>query len=450
MTSHLQRRPHAFPACDGEPGDGSGCANCKATGTTKSCRFYRKYVQPLAFNLLGGVGVLSQESSPLFSVLPRELRDIIYEYALTDENNHPNQDQPVRRAQSYSVADLPKPSIAFNLLLTCRAVYLEAYWLPYILNPVIIYDIQYSPESDITRPSISRLAPWQFALVQSLEISMQQTQLEGSAFGKYAEFYKAAERHQGAIVLAQYFDREQLQASNAIPAFNIFGLKLKNEAVLPHISRSASIPGTYFDKVATNPQPTTAYPLTKLAIRLSRTDWWTWTDAPISTRSQLGLEPSLGDGSVDTRPTTALMLQLAEARRQGRWGGYPKGPCWGNEVAKFQSLKEFKLILETFAAKKSQLDTVVESAKTWTFPMGEHHELKFAGGVESSKWKESKLPKKIGRSQNIGYLSGRVPWRGLHDVQVIGGQAIGSDSKLPEPDPNEFEVRVIKWKRVLK
>ena len=77
-------------SCDVEPGDCLGCPDREAVDTTKSCRVHRKHIQPLAFSLLETARVLSQESSPLFSVLPKELRDTIYEYAFTDESNHPN------------------------------------------------------------------------------------------------------------------------------------------------------------------------------------------------------------------------------------------------------------------------------------------------------------------------------------------------------------------------
>ncbi|OCK94548.1 uncharacterized protein K441DRAFT_112954 [Cenococcum geophilum 1.58] len=427
--------------CNVESSDGSGCLSCKAAGTIKSCRVYRKPVQPLAFDLLGKVKVRLQESSPLFSILPKELRDIIYEYALTDDNNHPNQDQPVRREWKYT---LPKPNIAFNLLLTCRAAYLEAYQLAYILNPVIIHGIRTSPNTDIATPKVLKLAPWQFALIQSLEISMQQTQLEGSAFRNYAPAYKAAERHRGAIVLAQYFNRAQLQASDAMPAFDLFGLKQKDQA-----ETTKSLENS-LDNPALPNQPMTARPLVKLTIRMSRTDWWTWTDAPTNIRSQLGLDPSIGDGSARNRPTTAVMLQLAEDRRRGPWRGYTDPLCWGNTISKFQSLKEFTLVLETFAAKKSQLDNVVQSAKTWKFPMGEHHELKYAGKVESSTWRLCASHDKRGSSQAFSYRSGRIPWREPQDIQVPDGQAVGLGSPSVKPDPNEFEVRIIRWKRVQK
>lgn len=427
--------------CNAESGDGSGCLSCKAAGTIKSCRVYRKPVQPLAFDLLGKAKVQLQESSPLFSILPKELRDIIYEYALTDDNNHPNQDQPFRRAGGYA---LPKPNIAFNLLLTCRAVYLEAYQLAYILNPVIIYGMHTSPNIDIASPNILKLAPWQFALIQSLEICMQQTQLERSEFGKYSSAYKVAERHRGAIVLAQYFNRAQFQASDAIPAFDLFGLKQKDQ-----VGTAKSLENS-LDNPALPNQPMTARPLVKLTIRITRTDWWTWTDAPTNTRSQLGLDPSIGDGSVRNRPTTAVMLQLAEDRRRGRWRGYTDPLCWGNTISKFQSLKEFTLILETFAAKKSQLDNVVQSAKTWKFPMGEHHELKYAGKVESSIWRQSASHHKRRGARTYDYCSGRIPWKEPQDIQVLDGQAVGLGSPSVKPDPNEFEVRIIRWKRVQK
>ena len=241
-------------------------------------------------------------------------------------------------------------------------------------------------------PNISRLAPWQFALIQSLDISMQQTNLEGSTFRNYTGAYHAAERHQGAVVLAQYFNHEQLQAPDIIPAFNLFGLKPKGQVGLSQISLTARTLKMSLGNTVLSRQPMIARPLVRLTIRMGCTDWWTWTDAPTNTQSQLGLDPSIGDGSVHTRPTTALILQLAEDRRQGWWRGYSNSLCWGNNIAKFQSLKEFSLVLETFAVKKYQLDNVLESAKAWTFPMDKHYELRYTGKIEPSTWRECVSP----------------------------------------------------------
>jgi len=55
-----------------------------------------------------------------------------------------------------------------------------------------------------------------------------------------------------------------------------------------------------------------------------------------------------------------------------------------------RDLKTFELVLETFAAKKHQLDTVVECARTWRFPLqGTRYELVHDGSVEAMKWTQA-------------------------------------------------------------
>jgi hypothetical protein len=117
----------------------------------------------------------------------------------------------------------------------------------------------------------------------------------------------------------------------------------------------------------------------------SRTDWWTWGDHPTTTDSdkQLALDPACGGG--ESRPLVTDMLALAAKRRAGQHPAYTT--TWGAAIAGLPDLKTLELILETFSAKKHQLDNVVECAKTWKFPLKDTHlELVCDGNVESTKW----------------------------------------------------------------
>lgn len=63
---------------------------------------------------------------------------------------------------------------------------------------------------------------------------------------------------------------------------------------------------------------------------------------------------------------------------------------WGGVTGTLQDLKIFELILETFSVKKHQLDTVVECAKTWKFPLQDtQYELAYDGRVKSMRWAKS-------------------------------------------------------------
>jgi hypothetical protein len=79
------------------------------------------------------------------------------------------------------------------------------------------------------------------------------------------------------------------------------------------------------------------------------------------------------------------MLALAAKRRANQHPAYSK--TWGATIGRLPDLKMLELILETFLVKKHQLDTVVECAKLWKFPLKDtDFELVYDGNLESMKW----------------------------------------------------------------
>jgi hypothetical protein len=79
------------------------------------------------------------------------------------------------------------------------------------------------------------------------------------------------------------------------------------------------------------------------------------------------------------------MLALAAKRRANQHPAYSK--TWGAAIGRLPDLKTLELILETFSLKKHQLDTVVECAKLWKFPLKDTpFELVYDGNVKSMKW----------------------------------------------------------------
>lgn len=127
--------------------------------------------------------------------------------------------------------------------------------------------------------------------------------------------------------------------------------------------------------------PTVARVIDKLTLRLGRTEWWTWEDPPFpgGQYPQLMLDP----GMKGINP--GFMQHQAEQRRRGLWTGW-QGDCWGAQIAEFKGLRCLELVLETFTAKKQQLDAVIECAKTWRFPMEDDCALVWDGNVEISSW----------------------------------------------------------------
>jgi hypothetical protein len=125
--------------------------------------------------------------------------------------------------------------------------------------------------------------------------------------------------------------------------------------------------------------------LTRLTVRLTRKDWWTWSSPPDGASpatQQLRLEPSIGRNYI---PGQLSMQELAVQRRVGKHPSY--GNNWGAVVCALPDLKIFELVLETWAVKKQQLETVVECAQTWKFPLvGRRAELVWTG-TNVANWK---------------------------------------------------------------
>ncbi len=107
----------------------------------------------------------SQDTSPLYSRLPYELRSIIFEYALItcDESTEPGN----------------KSHISINLLLTCRLVYLETCLLPVKLNKLVNWCYHQSQDDAFGLLSrLFKMCPEQRAAVQSMHLFTQQSWLE--------------------------------------------------------------------------------------------------------------------------------------------------------------------------------------------------------------------------------------------------------------------------------
>lgn len=84
------------------------------------------------------------------------------------------------------------------------------------------------------------------------------------------------------------------------------------------------------------------------------------------------------------------MLAMTTSRRGGLHPTYRDALAWGASIGILQDLKELKLVLETFPVKKLQLDTVVECAKTWKFPLQDTQWELTYDNVKSMNW--TKVP----------------------------------------------------------
>jgi hypothetical protein len=102
------------------------------------------------------------------------------------------------------------------------------------------------------------------------------------------------------------------------------------------------------------------------------------------------------------------------------------------------------LILETFEAKKAQLDTVIQCAKTWKFPLdGGKWELVWEGKLEDATYQYTRAEKHRRTSE-----------RSNHDEEVEfsdsdneGGWYDGEEVRSWTAEDSTVVVRIIRFRR---
>lgn len=420
--------------------DGIHFCACQAYNN-KNCLFYGQKVESLEFSLEKAV-IYDQLQSPFFAKLPAEIRNKVYAYALTEKNSSPLKKCNIyrRAAPTDEPRSSPQISLPLALLQTCKKVYLEAYKLPFMINPFTIYHLgeRFTFENIVCTPQLPRLAPWQFALMSKVDISLSQLELESfreeSFLVVFLQNWRAAERIHGAVIAPRYYQNHLNRATfNLIASYSIldgvpvgttqtdrytpgnvkkcfaFGLLPKaghsDGDQIPLATHSLRYPhlSHLFPQRPVARRAMAARPLTHLTLRLSRSDW-----VPLADNAQnqkLALDPGLLATPFTIDRTAERMVQFAAVRRKGKWPRYrdPYGQeenldgserryhmyTWGDVICRVRSLQVLEFVWETFASREKQLDVVVDCAKTWRFPLwGTDSELVWDGAVEEGMRKE--------------------------------------------------------------
>ncbi|KAI1171172.1 hypothetical protein F4777DRAFT_69319 [Nemania sp. FL0916] len=342
---------------------------------------------PLAVGILDDPTAVNQQlACPLFTKLPAELRELVWSYALTAYED-PHAYYPIN--MSYARPGQAAPlRVAVQLLLTCRAIYLETFITPFHVNPMIVFDTYpgFMPPLDPLQCTTSnlrlcdKLRDWQFANIRSVDLSVQQYMLEGGSLERVSRRSGNKGRHEGHQTVgftvagyASFIPRGDSKPSREFPAPG------SNGGLVRSILRGKEI--------------------THLTLRMSRMDWWAWTSSPQAGISNpheaLRLEPMIN--VTERHETSTAMLEGYEARKAGQEPNFnldefEKQGRWGMQFAEFwPDLKTFELVLETYVAKESQLDSVINCAKLWTFPLGDGKQLVWNGAEESTvRWHGAK------------------------------------------------------------
>lgn len=140
--------------------------------------------------------------------------------------------------------------------------------------------------------------------------------------------------------------------------------------------------------------------ITRLTIRLNRTDWWSWGQAPkpddiLPNDDKLRLEPLTShtrSGANKTAMERGFTARIRGLTPDFLLDAFEKQGRWGVLLQEFwPDLQVFELAMETFAAKTDQLKHVVECAKLWTFPMEPGYQLQWSGKAETKEWQGAAL-----------------------------------------------------------
>lgn len=109
----------------------------------KKKRAIRNASKPTAVSVITSRPYINpQTASSLFSTLPAELRNLVFQFALT---GYPDPDRPYSRHSFwYRPGYTHARKIAIELLLTCRRIYLETNLLPIIQNEHVIWGVERS------------------------------------------------------------------------------------------------------------------------------------------------------------------------------------------------------------------------------------------------------------------------------------------------------------------
>ncbi|KAI1821086.1 hypothetical protein F4861DRAFT_486355 [Xylaria intraflava] len=404
---------------------------------------------PVAVKILDHPGSVDQQlASPLFAKLPAEIRELIWDYALTQYEDF---DRLYPLNMPYTRPGQAAPSrIDLDLLLTCRAIYLETFLVPFQVNPITVFD----GHPDVVPPDMplqctpwnlrlcSKLRPWQFANISSVDMNVQQFMLEGGSIERVSRLTGNKGRHEGhearGFTLAGYASFGAAKETKA-PG---------SELVLrPGAAETrAALVGSIFK----------GKKITHLTLRLSHSDWWSWTSTPQAgshdPHEALRLEPMIN--VTDRRDTSAAMLAGYEARKEGRepdfgLDEFEKQGRWGMQFEEYwPDIQTLELVLETYAAKERQLDTVVECAKLWTFPLCDGKQLQWDGrekpGVRWRGGHKYRSDAEIG----MAWANDGFDERGVRDEDdVFTGWHPDVDKENGERPGQEFVMKSLAFRR---
>lgn len=448
-------------SCDDSDGRFCMCQFRRPERLSFPCIFRGRSVSPLAFSICHNstdcsictnpryssicpYSIDPQPDAPLCS-LPAELRNQIYTYVLTDHTTNPlKRDNALRTQRRYGVDRKLLPyGASLALLQTCKQIYLETYKLPFLLNGFVhVADKLLNHQQDgLRRPVLKNLQPWQFALIQKLDLSLTQDEMRTDCRGleDFLRRWRAKDRHEGTFIAPRYYQPIFVQ-DKPCPyleeGYDTFGFgyvtdvpkeELKDGTLVTLRSQDPSAVGGL-----ASPAPAmVARPLTHLTLRLSRVDWVGWFRPPqiASQTRELRLSGPVGFPFEDTRSAAERMYPARAGER------------WAKAICTFPDLEVLCFVLEVFGHKKDQLDYLVQREATeWRFELeGTEEELVWDGKVEDASYGSDILGIEPGYASHYNDKA-----KTIHSARYGHARVNGSEWMCDDVD---VEVRIIRFVR---
>jgi len=369
--------------------------------------------EPLAWSL-NPSNVVTQSNCPLFTLLPLEIREIIYTYALRNTSSYPiDHRDPAQpnllvhwKHSGYRITGCGsisyRSNIAVSLLSTCKAVYLETWDLSFKINKYIMHGF-----NTRTRKRKRTLAAWQIARIEGLDIMLTQYELENGILRDALQDWEGGAGRRGTCVVPMGClgegGRGKLEGYSKsfndyrlIPASDSFE---KSHRRLAEILERLSIPQEDILPSARSLRVALARPLTHLTLRITSRAWMNSDDPPLTDHTRkryrditdLCLDPTFGKYP-EGQCSPEVMRFLASERLTGRHPNLDPR-CWGRQIMSLlPDLTELVLVLEAHKVKEDQLECIVQCAKTWRFDVnekGENNEkwaLAWDGDIVERRW----------------------------------------------------------------
>lgn len=305
-----------------------------------------------------------QSQCPFFSKIPGEIRDRIFDYAITRRHrgNYPYDPAEVWYRPGFRYADR---RIDCSLLQTCRRIHQETKHLPGLRREIV----------RVFYTSPPPLGPYLGKKAGPSPAAIPFTNLRTPVGAQNPLYYLKLRRR---MLRGQTSRGDRSQDAREVTRYERF----QPEGCTLHIFAQQFWLDQFSSRWSDLACPYAN--ITKVIITMRHTDWWNWDDS-----GRINLEPAFA---------------------RYRYPGAPKltEQAWGSHFPEFPNLKEFELELETREDRRAELDEIVQRAQSWEFPAANGATLLInTARTRKTGW----IGRKISQSTSSSPSFSRLQWR---------------------------------------